>query len=66
MGGGSVAFVLVPPILWELLVNAVHILVAVCFGQDAGGGDGGEFSVAFDHAFVADLRVGFESVAVDQ
>ncbi len=43
-----------------------HVFVAVGFGQDAGGGDGGEFSVPFDHTLVADFRVGFEAVAVDQ
>lgn len=43
-----------------------HVFVAVGFSQDAGGGDGGEFSVPFDDAPVADFRVGFEAVAVDQ
>ena len=66
MGGGAVAFVSVPAVLREFQVNAMHVLVAVCFGQDAGGGDGGEFAVSFDHTFVYDLRIGFESVAVDQ
>ena len=44
----------------------MHVFVAVRFGEDAGGGDGSEFPVPFDHAFVGDLGIGFESVAVDQ
>lgn len=66
VGGSAVAFVAVPSVLWEFLMEMKHVFVAVSFGQDAGGGDGGEFSVPFDDALVADFWVGFETVAIDQ
>ena len=66
VGGGAVAFVTVPLVLRKFFVDAIHVFVAVGFRQDAGSGDGREFSVAFDHAGVLDFGIGLEAIAIDQ
>ena len=66
MRGGAVAFVAVPLVLRKFFVDVMHVFIAVRFCQDAGSGDGREFSVALDHALVFDLGVGLKSIAIDQ
>ena len=44
----------------------LHIVVAVCFCPDRGGGDGEVFTVAFDHTGMFYTGVWFEPVAVDK
>ena len=66
MDGSAVAFVAVPAVFRMFIMDPVHVFVAMRFGQDAGGGDGGEFSVSFDHAGVQDFGIGLEAITIDQ
>ena len=66
MDGSAVAFVAVPAVFRIFIMDPVHVFVAVRFGQDAGGRDGGEFSVSFDHTFMRDFGIGLESISVDE
>src|SRR5206468_1493725 len=54
MFGGSVTFVLGETVLGELFVDARHNAVARDLGDDAGGGDGEAFAVAFDDGGLRD------------
>ena len=45
---GGVAFVAVPSVVWELVVQSDHDFVAMGFGQNAGGGNGHVEGVAVD------------------
>ena len=47
VGPGGVAFVFVPVVLRELLVQLHHVIVAVGLGQDRRGGNGEVAAVAF-------------------
>ena len=44
----GVAFVAVPTVVGVLLVEVVHVVVTVGFGQYGGGGYGEIFAIAFD------------------
>ena len=62
----GVAFVAVPAVGGVFVVEAQHELVAVCLGEDAGGGDGHVGGVAFDKGLVRDVGLVVEAVAVDE
>ena len=59
-----VALVALPVILRIVFRQAVHIVVAVCLGEDARRSDGEVFAVAFYDGGVWKVAVGLEAVAV--
>ena len=63
---GGIGHVAVPAVLGIVHGQASHIFVAVGLGQDAGGGDGLDGGVAFDHGVGGRIAPGREAVAVDQ
>lgn len=63
---GGIGGILVPAVLGEFFVQCEHVLIAMGFGEDAGGCDGFVLAIAFDDAMVRQLLVFVESVAVYQ
>ena len=68
---GGIAFVLRPTILRIVGGEAEHFVVAEGLGENAGGGDGKVFAVAFDDGVVGDdyfagwFVIVVEAVAID-
>lgn len=65
MGCRGVALVDLPAVSGIVGGYGFHILVAMGFGEDRGGGDVAESAVAFDEGLPGDIGIGFEAVAVD-
>ncbi len=63
---GAVAFIAVPVVMGKRLVQLQHIIVAVGFGQYAGGCNGGIEGIAFYNTMVWRLFPGSKPVAVYQ
>ncbi len=66
VGFGGVALVLFPAVVGVLLVEGGHVLIAIGFGEDAGGGDAEVFAIAFDDAMVGEIVVGNEEFAINE
>lgn len=65
MLGGSIPLVVGKTILRELFVQLAHEPVTRDFGDDRGGGDAADFSVAFDDTNRFDAKL-FDSHAINQ
>ena len=66
MFGRAVAFVPLEAVLRVARGQGVHLRVAGGFGQDGGGGNGGDFGVAFDDGFGGGGQAVGDAVAVDE
>ena len=66
VGGRGIALVVVPSVGRVLLMKRIHIVVAIGFGQNGGGGYGEVFPIAFHNGVVGNKGFVVESVAVDK
>ena len=66
VGLGGVACILIPAVLRMRFVELPHVRIAVGFGEDAGGCNAAELTIAFDDAVVWNVLVGVKAVAVYQ
>lgn len=62
---GGVARVVVPSVERKLLVERLHVVVSIGFGQYAGSRNAEKAGIALDECGVWDAAVGFEAVSVD-
>ncbi len=64
MCGRGIAFVLVPMVHRKFFMDLVHIGITIGFGQNRGGRNAHELTVAFDDAFMRDVAKGPKAIAV--
>ena len=62
----GIASIFSPPIHWELLANALHILVTESLGKNRCRSNVGKAGIAFDLAAIGDVEPRAEAVAVNQ
>ena len=65
MLGRGIALVMLPVVVGVLLVQAVHIVVAVGLGQDGGRCDVHQFAIALNHRLVGCVAIGLELITID-
>ena len=66
MDGGGITLVLIPMVLGIFLMNLEHIVVAIGFGKNAGGGNAHIGGIALDNGGVGNVLIGHEPIAVDE
>jgi hypothetical protein len=52
--------------MWKFFMQFTHIVIAVCFGQDAGCSDGRIFGITFHNAVVRDLFIAGKTISINQ
>ena len=65
VGTGGIAFVTVPSVHGIVLMEGVHVVVAIGFGQDAGSGNGEVLGITLDDGLVRQGLITLETVPVD-
>lgn len=64
MGFRWIPYITVPTVAREVLGQAMHQSIPVRLGQDRGGRNRGELSIALNNTFVWDVGIGLEAIAI--